>query len=108
MRVQLEVAVRRLETIWTGAVKQGDTIWVADEKAARHLLEAGVCRFINWKEDAVKSEDAAPAEVAQEPAPKSAGDRTAGHLIDLQSLRRSGPGVLSSQSAAALVSPKRI
>ena len=97
MRVQLEIAVRRVDTIWTGTKKQGDIVWV-DEKAARQLLENGICRFIDWDKPA-------PDEVAQ--VPKSAGAVTAGHLIDLRSLKESGPGV-SSASAAALVLPKRV
>ena len=103
MRVQLEVVSRRVTTMWTGSVKQGDIVWVADEKAARHLLEHGICKFIDWKE-----KPAAPAEVAQEPAPKSAAAQTAGRLTDLQSSNRSWLDVLSSASAAALVLPKRI
>ena|SRR3990167_3552379 len=103
MRVQLEVAVRNVETIWTGRVKQGDIVWV-DEKAARHLLENGICKFIDWQE----KEKSAPPEVAQEQAPKFAAARMAGRLIDSRLSNRSGPVLLSSVSAGVLVSPKRI
>lgn len=106
MRVQLKVSVRRAETLWTGRVSFGDIVWV-DEKAARHLLEHGICQFIGGEEAPAKI-DTVPAEVAPVTVPKSVGGLMGGHWIALPLSKGRGSVPLSSASAAGLVLPQRV
>jgi hypothetical protein len=109
-QVRLVIAKDRTSTMWTEAnLAKGAMVWVP-ESVVEHLIENGICR---WPEAAPQnSKPAGPSEIKelpQEPErPKSSGEAQAGRATLSPSSSLSGAARLSSASAAALLSAKRI
>lgn len=104
--------------------RPGDVVWVRDEKAAEALIREGLCQWVGIPDAPPQVVAPAPAPaaesapvvvregeavipVAETDAPKSVGDRTDGPSTVSPSSNESGLAILSSASAAALVSPER-
>ena len=92
------------ETIWTPRLRRGEPVWVKDMKAARHLIENGICEYI-----APLIEKAVEPVATKEPAPvKYSAGQKPGRSTGLRSSSASGPAKPWSAWGAALVSPLRI
>lgn len=78
--------------------KPGDVVWVNNEKIARELIESGLCKLLQIPDGHKEPPD----------EKKFAGEATLGLSIASPLSTRSGPERLSSRSAAALVSRRRL
>lgn len=110
---QLIIVKPLTSSIWCPPNRRpGDVVWVRSMAAARGLLEGGFARWPDVgpqeRPEIVPAETKGAAEVAPPEIRKSFAGRTAGRLTDSQSSSAHGQARLSSVSAAALVSPRRL